>query len=224
MLRSLGQWHGYFYEVDGIRETDGTDSMITLALAPAGEGEHELKAKAWSNRGRYTVSGALSKGREDVLQVKLKMTFATAFWAPMYFDGRFDPKRDALTGVWDVSEYPDSSSGKMEFRRIPPHYLTVYPSINELSQNKPRALWRFAIAAVRNDIRRDSWSWSFFSQRRDDRETVISLTIRSLFFGKPPDDEESSKLCVAVQRLTPTDACFYSSKINRKRAYTWVHA
>src|SRR5712691_7049955 len=209
MLRSLGQWHGYFYEVDGIRETDGTDSMITLALAPAGEGEHELKAKAWSNRGRYTVSGALSKGREDVLQVKLKMTFATAFWAPMYFDGRFDPKRDALTGVWDVSEYPDSSSGKMEFRRIPPHYLTVYPSINELSQNRPRALWRFAIAAVRNDIRRESWSWPFFSQRRDDRETVISLTIRSLFCGKPPDDEESSKLCVAVQRLTPAEACFY---------------
>ena len=222
MLRSWGQWHGYFYDANGARETDGTNSMITLVLPPARD-EVELKANAWSNRGPSTVTGSWSKGREGVLQIKLKMTFATAFWAPMYFNGRFDPERDALTGVWGVSEYPDSSSGKMEFRRIPPHYLTVYPSIYELSQKKPRALWRFAIAAVRNDIRRESWSWSFFSKRRDDRETVISLTIRSLFFGKPLDYEELSKLCEAVQRLTPADACFYSSMVNHKRAHTWMH-
>ena len=197
--------------------------MVTLVLEPA-EGEHELKANAWSNRGRHTVTGSWSV-KEDVLQIHLKMTFATAVWDPILFDGHFDPKRNALTGcIREISDDPDISSWKMEFRRIPPCYLAVYPSIKDLSQNKPRALWKFAIAAVRDDIRRDSWSWSFFSQRRDDRETVISLTIRSLCFGKPPDDEESSKLCVAVQRLTPADACFYSSKINRKRAHTWVHA
>ena len=220
---SLGHWYGCFYEDDGVRETDGTDSMVTLVLAPA-EGEHELKANAWSNRGRHTVTGSWSMVKEDMLQIKLKMTFATASWDPLFFDGHFDPKRNALTGcVRDISEDPDDSGGKMEFRRIPPRYLTVYPSIKDLSQNKPRALWKFAIAAVRNDIRRDSWSWSFFSQRQNDRESVISLTIRSLFFGKPPDREESAKLCTAVQRLTPADACFYSSKINRIRAHTLVH-
>ena len=221
--RSLGHWHGYFYEDNGVRETDGTDSMVTLVLAPA-EGEHELKANAWSNRGRHTVTGSWSKAKEDMLQIKLKMTFATASWDPIFFDGHFDPKRNALTGcVRDITEDPDISSGKMEFRRIPPRYLTVYPSIKDLSQNKPRALWKFAIAAVRNDIRRDSWSWSFFSQRQNDRESVISLTTRSLFFGKPPDHEEDAKLCTAVQRLTPADACFYSSKINHIRAHTLVH-
>ena len=223
MSRSLGHWHGYFYKVDGTRETDETDSMVTLVLAPT-EGEYELKANAWSNRGRHTVTGSWSKVKEE-LQIKLKMTFATASWDPIFFDGHFDQKRNALTGcVRVVSEDPDTSSGKMEFRRIPPRYLTVYPSIKDLSQNSPRALWKFAIAAVRNDIRRDSWSWSFFSQRQKDRESVISLTIRSLFFGKPPDDEESAKLCMAVQRLTPADACFYSSKINHIRAHTLVHS
>ena len=222
MLRSLGHWHGYFYEDDGIRETDGTDSMTTLVLQPD-EGEHKVKADAWSNRGRYPVTGSWSKGENDTLQIKLKMTFASTFWTPVVFNGCFDPKRDVLTGVWDATDDPDGLSGKMEFRRNPPRYLTVYPSIEELSKNKVRALWKFAIAAVRNDIRRDSWSWSFFSQRRDDRETVIPLTIRCLFFGKPPDDEETQKLCEAVQRLTPADACFYSSKINHIRAHTWVH-
>jgi hypothetical protein len=223
MSRRLGHWHGYFYDDDGAREIFGTDSMVTLVLEPA-EDEHGLKANAWSNRGRHTVTGSWSQGNEDILQIKLEMTFPNTFWIPICFDGHFDLKRNALTGCYkDMSDDPDISSGKMEFRRIPPCYLAVYPSIEDLSQNKPRALWKFAIAAVRNDIRRDSWSWSFFSQRQDDRECVISLTIRSLSFGKPTDDEEDAKLCTAVQRLTPADACFYNSMIDHIRAHTWVH-
>ena len=196
--------------------------MVTLVLEPA-EGEQDLKANAWSNRGRHIMAGSWSKGINNVLQIKLKMTFTSTLWSPEFFVGHFDPKRDALTGVRATSADPDSPSGKMEFRRIPPCYLTVYPSIKDLFHNMPRALWRFAIAAVQNDVRRDSWSWSFFSQRRDDRETVISLTIRSVYFGKSLDDNESEELCETVQRLTPANACFYSSKINRIRAHTRVH-
>jgi len=197
--------------------------MVTLVLGLA-EDKHNLKAHAWSNRGRHIMTGSWSKGRNNVLQIKLKMTFASTRWSSLFFDGHFDPKRDALTGSVRVASADlRSSGGKMEFRRIPPCYLTVYPSIKELSHNRPRALWGFAIAAVRNDIRRDSWSWSFFSQRRDDRETVISLTIRELYFGKLLDANEKEELCETVQRLTPADACFYSSKINRIRAHTRVH-
>ena len=197
--------------------------MVTLVLEPA-EVEHDLNANAWSNRGRHIMTGSWSKERNNVLQVKLRMTFASTLWSPLFFDGHFDPKRDALTGsVRPASADLRSPGWKMEFRRVPPCYLTVYPSIKELSHNRPRALWRFAIAAARNDVRRDSWSWSFFSQRRDDRETVISLTIRSLYFGKLLDANENEELCETVQRLTPADACFYSSKINRIRVHTRVH-
>jgi hypothetical protein len=197
--------------------------MVTLVLEPA-EDEHGLKVNTWSSRGCHIMTGSWSKGRNDVLQIKLKMTFGSTIWSPEFFNGHFDSKRDALTGsVGAASAGQDSPGWRMEFRRIPPCYLTVYPSIKELSHNRPRALWRFAIAAVRNDVRRDSWSWSFFSQRRDDRETMISLTIRSLYFGKSLDDNETEELCETVQRLTPADACFYSSKINHIRAHTRVH-
>jgi hypothetical protein len=102
----------------------------------------------------------------------------------------------------------------MEFRRIPPRYLTVYPSIKELSDNKPRALWGFAIAAVRNDIRRERWSWSYFSQRRKDRMAVISLGIRYFTLGRRLTTKDQ-RCTAAAQRLTAADACFYFSKINR---------
>jgi hypothetical protein len=217
---SLGHWHGYFYERDGSRETSGTETMMTFVIEPA-DGEHDFKADAWSNRGRYTITGSWET--KEVMQVKFKMSFPDEFWAAVFFNGHFNPDRDALTGVWGSSADPDISTGQMEFRRIQPWYLTVYPSIKDLSDNKARALWKFAIAAVRNDIRRDRWSWSYFSQRRDDRETVIALTVRYLYFGTPPDDEEIQRLCAAAQRLTPADACFYRSQINRIRASTWVH-
>jgi hypothetical protein len=222
MQHSLGHWHGYFYESGGVRDTEGTDSMMTLVIEPA-EGEQDFKANGWSNRGRFTITGSWSKDENDVLQIKFKMAFLSGIWIPVYFDGHFDHERNALTGVWDFSSGQDSSVDPMEFRRIPPRYLIVYPSIHDLSTNKPRSLWKFAITAVRNDIRQEHCSWSYLSQRRDDRRTVVSLSVRRLFFGKPLGVEEISTLCDAVQRLTPADACFYGSIINHRRTYTLMH-
>ena len=196
--------------------------MITFVLEPA-NGEREIKAKAWSNRGRYTITGSWSKGENDTVEIRFGMTSESALWAPVFFKGRFDAERDALTGVWCMSADMETTGWPMEFRRIPPRYLTVYPTIKELSDNKPRALWGFAIAAVRNDIRRERWSWSYFAQRRDDRKMLLALVTRYLHFGKPLDGEEIQRCCAVLQRLTPADACFYGSRIDFIRANTWVH-
>jgi hypothetical protein len=61
------------------------------------------------------------------------------------------------------------------------------------------------------------------SQRRDDRNAVIPLLVRSRWFGTPLSDEEAETLHVIARRLIPTDAFFYDSKVDHIRAYTWVH-
>jgi hypothetical protein len=220
MRCSLGYWNGYSYDREGARW--GSRSMMAFILVPA-EGERNFKADGWSLRGRQKIAGSWSMGEDDVMQIKFKISFLSVLWAPMYFNGRFDSERDALTGVWDESAELENFAGKIEFRRIPPRYLTVYPSIKELRDNKARELWRFAIAAVRNDIRRDHWTWSYFSQRRNDRKTIISLSVRGRWYGPPLSDEEIETLWVIARRLIPSDACFYDSKIDHIRAYTWVH-
>ncbi|KAI9459301.1 hypothetical protein F5148DRAFT_1319736 [Russula earlei] len=201
----LGHWHGYFYDDAGVRETQWADSMMTFVLGPS-DGEKDLKANGWCSRGRFTITGSWSNGENDVMQITFKMSFNVTFWNPVFFSGRFDPERDALTGVYDYSAELGGSTAVMEFRRIPPRYLTVYPNIKELSDNKSRVLWKFAISA-----------------RRDDRTTMVALTVRYLFFGKPLDSEEFKRLTAAVQRLTAADACFYGSMSYRKRAYTLMH-
>ena len=218
MHGSLGTWNGYTYDSDG--EHSGVFSMMTFVLMSAGE--REFKGDVWCFMGRQKIVGSWSMGDDDVMQIKFKLSFSSALWVPIFFNGRFDPERDALTGFWGRSA-DEYSLGIMEFRRIPSCYLGKYPSIKELRDNKPRALWKFAIAAVRNDIRRNHWTWSYFSRRRDDRKTVISLTVRSRWFGPPLSAEETETSCAIMRRLQPEDACFYDSMIDRIRAYTCVH-
>ena len=197
-------------------------SMITLALVPA-EGEHHIKANGWFSNGRCVVTGSWSKDENGVAKIIFKMSFDDVSLFSVFFDGLFDTEHDILTGKWAYSAETDYSIGVIEFRRIPPCYLALYPPIQELSDDKPRALWRFAIAAVRNDIRRDHWSWSYFAQRRDDRKRVIPLLIRSRYFGRMLTWEEDTTLSETLQRLTPADACFYHSRANLIRANTCIH-
>ncbi|KAH9997136.1 hypothetical protein BJV77DRAFT_986132 [Russula vinacea] len=195
-MYALGSWNGYFYGLKGVRWN--VHSMMTFVLADL-----------WSLNGRQTIAGSWSKGEDDAMQINFK--FKLSF------------HHDALTGVWGRSAKLESSMGIMELRRILPRYLTVYPSIKELRDNKPRALWKFAIAAVRDDIRREHWTWSYFSQRRDDRKTIVSLLVRSRWFGTPLNAEETATLREITRRLTPNDACFYDSMVEHIRAFTCVH-
>jgi hypothetical protein len=199
--------------------------MMTILLEPREDGRG-FGGKAWSCQGCSDIIWSWSKDEGDVIEVKLKVFLSDIpSMDPFHLKSRFYPERDALTGVWgwDLSELELESAGKVEFRRIPPLHLTAYPSIREIMDNKPRALWKFAITAVRNDLRRENWSWSHFSQRRLDRITRISLTTRYNHFGTPLNKKEIDQLNAATKRLTSADACFYSSIVSHTRANTWIH-
>jgi hypothetical protein len=196
-------------------------SMITLVLVLA-EGERHIKGNGWFSDGRCALTGSWSKDENGVVKINFTMSFDDASLSSIFFDGRFDTEGDILTGKWAYSTEIDYYIGIIEFRRILPRYLTLYPTFQDLSDDKPRALWRFVIAAVRNDIRRDHWSWSYFTQRRDDRKQVVPLLVRR-HFGRITTWEEDTAFFAILQRLTPADACFYYSKANLIKANTIIH-
>ncbi|KAI9464118.1 hypothetical protein BJY52DRAFT_1414726 [Lactarius psammicola] len=181
--------------------------MMTFLLEPA-DGEHGFKEMAWSNRGRYTITGSWSKGENEVTEIKFKMTYQGVSWFT-FFNDRFDAERDALTGVWGWGLYADAEN-------------SIYPYIKELS-NMLHALWGFAISAVRGDMCRGRRSWSYFAKCRKDREAVIFLGIRYSYFGRPLNNEEDQLFSAAKLRLTAADAYFYASEINHTLGNTRVH-
>jgi hypothetical protein len=113
-----------------------------------------------------------------------------------------------LTGtVWDEEDPEDSKrpSGAFVFKRIAPEHMCFSPAPVELETNKSRALWTFAISAVRFDIRRNRWVWAFFKERRDIRKRFIELYIRSTTFGPSLSDEEWDELSRVMKQMTTAD-------------------
>ncbi|SNX84266.1 related to VPS13 - involved in regulating membrane traffic [Melanopsichium pennsylvanicum] len=95
------------------------------------------------------------------------------------------PKMDAqllfeeLGFALDDEQYRDviSVADLFHFYTRQAQYRKFRPSQEQLEQNKPRALLRFAGKAILNEVheRHRVWTWDYFKQRRDDRKEYVEL-------------------------------------------------
>ena len=84
-------------------------------------------------------------------------------------------------------------------------------SIEVLRRNlKYCALWQYAILAIRYDVRRKWWTWSYFASRRDARKKYLE-THQILHGTFPYDSHHSFKVSEARLALTSQDARFYEA-------------
>ncbi len=63
------------------------------------------------------------------------------------------------------------------FADISRQYRKYRPSQPELGHDKPKALMKFAVTAVLDEVRerRRKWTWAYFAERRDDRHRYVDL-------------------------------------------------
>ncbi|PWZ02331.1 hypothetical protein BCV70DRAFT_172197 [Testicularia cyperi] len=95
------------------------------------------------------------------------------------------PKMDAqllfeeLGFALDDEQYRDviSVADLFHFYTRQAQYRKFRPSSEEIEQNRPRALLRFAGRAILNEVheKHKVWSWDYFRQRRDDRKEYVEL-------------------------------------------------
>ncbi|SPO25926.1 related to VPS13 - involved in regulating membrane traffic [Ustilago trichophora] len=95
------------------------------------------------------------------------------------------PKMDAqllfeeLGFALDDEQYRDviSVADLFHFYTRQAQYRKFRPSQEELEENKPRALLRFAGKAILNEVheRHRVWTWDYFRERRDDRKEYVEL-------------------------------------------------
>jgi hypothetical protein len=204
----LGLWHGHMY-------WPGTESlpsagMVSMDLKPSStRGDVQLfTAAERANMTDFKIAGECRAGDEPgTVAISFKRSFPARYPA-QYYTGTWDPKMQTLTGtVWREEDPNDSErpSGAFVFKRIAPEHMCFSPAPVELKANKSRALWTFAISAVRFDIRRNRWAWSFFEDRRDIRKRFIELYIRSTTFGPPMSQEEWDELSRVKKMMTTAD-------------------
>lgn len=95
------------------------------------------------------------------------------------------PKTDAelffheLGFVLDADQYRDvlSMVDLFHFYIRQREYRPFRPPQREIELNRERALWKFAISAIRSEVhdKNRKWSWAFFAERRDDRKEYVRL-------------------------------------------------
>ncbi|KAJ7177914.1 hypothetical protein C8R46DRAFT_1212646 [Mycena filopes] len=175
----LGLWHGFYFSP---ATSPGPDSgMFSMNLRPSStlDDVQLFTATVQANVAAFQVVGECRAGDEPGT---VAFTFTRSFPA--------DRNIQYYVGTW--SEATDMLLG----------------TLVELAVNKPRALWAFAIDAVRFNIRRSRWTWSFFKERRDDRERFISLFMQLVVL---PDEDVIEQLSRVNKKFTTADYRFYSS-------------
>ncbi|TCD65461.1 hypothetical protein EIP91_002675 [Steccherinum ochraceum] len=161
--------------------------------------------------GPFKLSGSCSKGEDGVLKVTWQVEYEEGKGTE-HFIGHFD-EQGSIVGYRSWSE--DVSEAKHDtlfiYRRIPAEVMVLRPSPSELSANKYRALWQFAIKYARREVTKKAWSWSYFAERRRIRERYIKLNIQHWWYGRSLTDEEHVEFLECRKALTTAESLFYRS-------------
>ncbi|KAJ7177952.1 hypothetical protein C8R46DRAFT_667658 [Mycena filopes] len=214
----LGSWNGFLF-------WPTTGGMISMDLQPSStEDQVQLfTASGRSNRSDFKISGQCRAGDEPgTVSFTWQRSFPVRF-ATQYFAGTWNAATDTLTGKYGLAEDPTTHGGAFVFKRLTPEHTRFTPSPAELEENKSRALWAFAIGAVLNDLRRNRWSWSFFKERRDNRQRFLELQIRGTKFGPPMTNDDWAELSRIKRTFTTAESRFYHSLADKQIRATTDH-
>ncbi|KAJ7913942.1 hypothetical protein B0H13DRAFT_1612003 [Mycena leptocephala] len=217
----LGVWHGFIYWPSWPWPSEGMSSLVLTPSSTQGEVQYFTAADRATGTD-FKIDGEGRVGDEPgTVSISFKRSFPRHS-SPQYYTGTWTAATETLTGTIGFSQDPATHMGLFVFKRIAPEYTCFTPRPVELQSNKPRALWIFAIAAVRFDVRRNRWSWSYFKERRDARRRFIELYIRSSF-GPPMTSSEREEWGRLLKTLTTADRRFYHSLGERKIRATTDH-
>ncbi|KAJ7093996.1 hypothetical protein B0H15DRAFT_905027 [Mycena belliarum] len=220
------RWHGHMYwPSTSLWPSAGMWSM-TLKPTSAQDGVQYFSATERANRGEFKITGECRAADEPG---SVEFSFRRSFHAryqTQYFSGKWDCATETLTGTVGLEDDPSKHYSAFELKRIPPEYMCFWPSPAELEANRPCALWRFAIAAVRSDIRRERWAWSLIKERGENRRRFVELYIRSsgsTVFGTPLTPLEWQELGRIKKTFSTADSRFLHSLAETRIRATVEH-
>ncbi|KAI0094888.1 vacuolar protein sorting-associated protein 13 [Irpex rosettiformis] len=120
---------------------------------------------------------------------------------------------DEIGVLLDDNQYRDAISlVDMYHFYIRQHQYHKYrPALEEFKENRPKALWKFARAAILEEVRdrHRRWTWSYFAERRDDRRHYVEL-FKSKQLG-PLSPQDLGLFDALEKKLSYEDLRFYRS-------------
>ncbi|KAF8498941.1 hypothetical protein BU17DRAFT_59228 [Hysterangium stoloniferum] len=217
----LGTWNALQYRK--ALPTVPSRGMTTMSFLPV-TGERKrlhFKASARAHSGDFTVTGQCTPAEGDgKIQIEFQREFNRRV-PTQYWSGTFDPSTESISGTWGTD--PKDHFGVFILKRTDPLDLRFRPAPAEFDKDQPKALWKYARLAMLSQIKRKTWKWSYFQDRRDGRKKFFELYIRNGHFGKPLDADEMMEWRQVRCNLTSADVRFYQSYIDFTVGKTVLH-
>lgn len=119
-----------------------------------------------------------------------------------------DSDDDGEGGNSTTGEGERDMLGTFTVQKKPAEYIRFRPSEEAILENKPRALWKFALDAVTDSLSQHTLRWSTLEKRRNQRRRFILLwtEYQARGLSNTSEYEELHKL---ETQLSPVDLRFY---------------
>ncbi|TFK81228.1 hypothetical protein K466DRAFT_558153 [Polyporus arcularius HHB13444] len=202
----LGQWYGFAYS----EQLYPTRTMLSPHFHYTVE-RNAATTEDFHGTGiefdgdRFDISGTVVHSPDGTVFISWTLSYVGDF--NIFYTGRLVDERTILgTRSYDLN--PTSQDWSFVLKKLPAEDLPFYPSPRELSENKYRALWGYAINVTLNNVRRRLWTWSYFVQRREARKTYVELTWDMV---DRPSPDHDSRMSAIGRMCTPKDVRFYDS-------------
>ena len=202
---SLGHWCGFI----GEKVLYPSEPMLAITFR-----------QAISKAGQFVASGSTPSGtswklvglikadpdqdRDGATRYLFTISYAAHF-PPKQFEGTLSDNNRILSGTWTLPS--GNVHGRFFFKRLTSEAMRFWPSSTELQLGKPRALWRFALRTVQDQVRRRLFSASYFAERQKTRQSYLQI-IRS--HRKPHTEYDHNATTRCYLSMTPSEARYYS--------------
>lgn len=215
---SLGQWSGYI----GDHAVFPSEPMISLDIHASLEPSNGFSASGVTSTGtRFTVSGTTSTPQDGTHSVTFQINYV-ARSLPRSFRGKLSDDGRELSGVWSLVGDEDDLEGTFMFRRLPPDSMRFWPLPTDGELGKPLALWRFALLAVQDQVRRRMFSSQLLSERQAIRQRYLRV-IRMGPSAQLQDETDHQTLVHCYRNLTPSEARYHHSIYESTQSLTPKH-
>ena len=185
--------------------------------APANQSQdhwtYEASAVA-PNGTDYTIHGDYATRADGVVQYSFTQTYA-AHIPKSYWTGTLADDGETLSGKWGYKK--DDQPHTFVYKRTSHLVLVDRPLPEEFTKNRVKALWKYALTAIHNRVRRQLFSWSYLVERRDRRKEYLEL-LQKEAEGQLMDEDSDRATVLAHQSTFDDVRCFYIIQERRQRA------
>ncbi|KIP05842.1 hypothetical protein PHLGIDRAFT_483430 [Phlebiopsis gigantea 11061_1 CR5-6] len=211
-------------------------------LLPTAEESREVTGSGTDAIGDFMIQGTI-----DGDQVRYNKHYTFQGGHTVRYQGTLTAERDTLEGTWgleisgkDIEDLTaplgeSDVAGSFKHWVAPTRFSFIELHDEELANNKPRALWKYAISTVLHlvKVRAGHFSWEYLGERRRMRKRFIELYSRLDTFTAswsfmtsivPLTPEESEELASLVGLLSKRDLLFYKNLcavLRRRQVVHW---